>query len=212
MIPSSDETGGKGINPFHLTKEQEGICGAIRNAISCMIDKKTSVITISVTDYDAQIAAVLADTLQHRLQDYIIDYRTKKARIDLDYYEKLYRESKSAYNKAQRTYAAYADANQDAQLQAFIAKRDELENEMQIKFNVYSQMVTQVQNAQAKVQEKTPAFTIIQSATIPNRASSTPRSIVVLGFIFLGFFANAIWILYLKPFINNRKKKTATEE
>lgn len=40
--------------------------------------QKTSVISISVMDQDPMVAAILADTLQSRLQQYITEYRTKK--------------------------------------------------------------------------------------------------------------------------------------
>lgn len=184
------------INAFHLTKEQENIINSIRANLSCIVDKKTSLITISVTDQDPQVAAILADTLQQRLQNYITIYRTKKAKKDVNYYNKLFIESKNAYQKAQQTYAVYSDANEDAVLQSIESKRDELENEMQLKFNIYNQMATQLQTAEAKVQENTPAFTIIEHATVPHKASSTPRTLIVIIFMIIGITVDIIWIIY----------------
>lgn len=63
---------------FKISKKDYEICNAIRNSILCSIDKKTSVISISVMDQDPMVAAILADTLQSRLQQYITEYRTKK--------------------------------------------------------------------------------------------------------------------------------------
>jgi uncharacterized protein involved in exopolysaccharide biosynthesis len=58
---------------------------------------------------------------------------------------------------------------------------------MQLKFNNYSETSRQVQQALAKVQENTPAFTIIQRAIVPLKASSTPRSMMVISLsCFLG--------------------------
>ena len=37
-------------------------------------------------------------------------------------------------NKAQKTYASFCDANQDVLLETYIAKRDELENEIKTKY------------------------------------------------------------------------------
>lgn len=184
------------INPFHLTKKQAGICDHIRNNISCLIDKKTSVITINVTDLDPQVAAIVADTLQRRLQQYISLYRTQKARNDLSYAKKIFQESKQQYIKAQRLYAEYSDANTDIILQSFKSKQEELENEMQLKYNIYQQASMQLQTAKAKVQEHTPAFTMIEQATVPLRASSTPRSIVVVVFMLLGGMLDAAWVLF----------------
>ncbi len=202
---------GQGLDPFRLTQDEEEIVKGIKGSISCLVDKKTSVITISVTDTDPQVAAIMADTLQKRLQSYITKYRTKKARKDVAYYRKLLEESKAAYDKAQRVYANYADSNQDATLETIRSKESELENEMQLKFNVYSQMQTQLQQARAKVQEKTPAFTTLQNATVPNRPSGTPRSMIVFIFLCLGIAADALFVLWLLPKMKRKKAETSDE-
>ncbi len=69
------------INIFKLTKEQDNICNSIRGNISCIVDKKTCVISISVTDLDKVVAATIADTIQSRLQQYITFYRTKQNNV-----------------------------------------------------------------------------------------------------------------------------------
>lgn len=203
---------GQGLDPFRLTQDEEELVEGVKGSISCLVDKKTSVISISVTDIDPQVAAIIADTLQKRLQAYITKYRTKKARKDVTYYKQLLEESKKAYNKAQRIYANYADSNQEASLEIIRSKESELENEMQLKYNVYSQMQAQLQQAKARVQEKTPAFTIIQNATVPNKPSGTPRSMIVFFFLCLGVAADALWVLWLKDKIFHRKKKETKEE
>lgn len=192
------------MNPFRLTEDEEQIVDMVRGSIGCQIDKKTNVINISIADPDPQVAAIMVDTLQVRLQAYITQYRTKKARADERYYTKLQQESKEAYLKAQKAYADFADSNQDAILASVRSQEDELENEMQLKFNVYSQIQTQVQQARAKVQEQTPAFTIIEKATVPNKPSSTPKSIIITMFVVLAIFADICWVLFISP---NRKKK-----
>ena len=198
---------GSGIDIFHLTKQEEGIVKAIRTNIACLVDKKTNVITINVTDFDRQVAAIVADTLQNRLQEYIIAYRTKKANHDLNYYTKLAKDSKEEYVEAQRKYTSYCDAHMGNALASVEARRVELENEMQAKFNIYTQMNAQVQQCKAKVQENTPVFTLIQTPTVPNRASSMPRSFIVLLFVALGMLANALWVLYKNEKLEMRNEK-----
>ena len=205
LFKKKEDTQGKtGIDPFRLTQNEEDLIAGIRGATSCVVDKKTSLITISVTDQDAQVAAIMADTLQRRLQKYITNYRTQKARIDVVYYSKLFEESKNQYKKAQEQYTSFADSNADMKLQSFISKREELQNEMELKYRLYSQVATQLQSSHAKVQERTPSFIVIQASTVPNRSSSTPRSFTVLMFIALGIAADALWILYGRQFFRRR--------
>lgn len=186
------------INPTRLTVYEENLVNAVRGSISCIIDIKTRIITIGFKDQDPQVAAILADTIQSRLRAYITTYRTCKASNDLEYYQKLLEKSKEEYLKSQRRYSEFCDAHTNTILTSYQAKKDELENEMQTNFNIYTQMHTQVQQAKAKVQQDTPAYTIIQQATVPNRASSTPRSIIVLMYTIFGAVLASVWILFFQ--------------
>ena len=195
----------KTVDPFRLTKEQTAIAKSIDKRVVCDVDKKTMLITINVTDQDPYIAACMADTVKHRLQDFITDYRTKKARVDLDYNRKLYNEAKARYDKARRLYAEYADANQDMVLQSARTKLIDLENEMQLQYNAYNTIAQQLTAAEAKVQEETPAFTTLQSATVPVQKSGPSRAKMCLIFTFLAFLGATVYILHkenqLKPLL-----------
>ena len=188
MIKGEEEPGkGHKPDPFCLTKKEFDVCKNISKKIDCKVDKKTSVITIDVEDQDPLIAATVADSVQEHLQHSITDYRTKKARVDLEYMEELYAEASQQYKKARQKYASFGDANSKVALQAVQSQLDELENEMQLKYNIYQQVVEQLQLAKAKVQEKTPAFTIVQNATVPVKHSSRPKIVTLIIWMILGF-------------------------
>jgi uncharacterized protein involved in exopolysaccharide biosynthesis len=193
------------VDPFRLTKKQVAIVKAIDKNIICSVDKKTMVITINVTDQDAVIAAKMADTVKTRLQKFITDYRTSKARVDLEYNQKIAAETKARYEKARQKYAEFADANQDVILQTVRQRQTELENEMQLQYNAYTQVAAQLLAAEAKVQEVTPAFTTLQSATVPVRKAGPKRAQMCLIFLFLAFLGITVYILYkeddLKPLL-----------
>lgn len=174
-------------DPFQLTKKEDEIARAITRKIDCSVDKKTSVITITVEDQDPLIAATMADSVQVHLQKAITNYRTNKARIDLEYMEKLYDEAHLQYVKARQKYAAYGDANSKVVLQSVQSVLDDLENELQLKYNIYQQVVEQLEVAKAKVQERTPAFTIVQNASVPIKHSSRPKIVTLLIWMVLGF-------------------------
>ena len=184
------------VNPFHLSKMQHNIAHKIGKSINCTVDKKTSVITIEVTDQDPVISAVMADSIKNRLQAFITQYRTQKARNDLAYMEKLFMESKEEYVTARQQYAAYSDANQDLILQTYRAKQEDLENEMQLKYNAYTQMYEQLQISKAKVQESTPAFTVVQSASVPLKHINKSKLMVMTIFMFLGFVLRVLILMW----------------
>lgn len=201
---SDDEAVSDSINPIKITKEQKKIVDALEKSMICLYDKKTDAITISTQAQHPEVAQQMADIIQKRLQEFITDYRTHKARIDEDYYQKLYIQSQKDYHKAQREYSAYADANTSVVLESYRTRRSELENEMQLKFDVYSRMSNQLQSAQAKVQERTPAFATIQPATIPIRPSS-PRRMIAVAMMFLLSFTGSVGWLIVKDYFNKHK-------
>lgn len=192
------------VNPKHLTKKEYDVAKNIMGRIDCSVDKKTNVITIVVEDQDPLIAATVADSVQMHLQRTITDYRTKKARNDMEYMQKLFDEAHMEYAKARQKYAAFGDSYQNLKMQSYVLKGDELENEMQLKYTIYQQVVEQLQLAKAKVQERTPAFTIVQEATVPVKHSSRPKIVTLIIWMILGFLLRSGILLWRnrRSFIN----------
>lgn len=195
LFGSQEETSNK-VNPFRLTKEQTEIVEKMEEKVVCDVDKKTFVITIDVTDQDPLIAATMADSVQTRLQDFITDYRTRKARVDLAYNQKLFKEAQARYEKARLRSAAYSDANRHTIFAGKQSEQTKLENEMQLQFRAYSQVAAQLQLAEAKVQEETPAFTTLQPATVPIKKVGPKRTFIVLIFLFLAILATTVFVFH----------------
>lgn len=192
---ASDEKPKKkgGIDPFHLTEREAGLFGRIKESVLCTVNKKTGVITISVRDQDPLVAAMMADSVQAHLQEHITKYRTSKARIDVEHYEELVKQSREDYDKAVNQYSEYCDKHTNIIMQTYISDRDKLENEMQSRLSTYSAMNNQLEAAKAKLQERTPAFTILQSPTVPVKPAGPKRMIFVLGMMILASLAFALW-------------------
>lgn len=200
------EKGGK-INPFMLTLEQAGIAESLSKLINVTNDKKTGVTTISVTMQDPLISATVTDTVLVKLQKYITEYRTNKARHDLSYTEKLYEEAKQDYHIAQQNYARFVDGNLNVVMQRFKAEQERLQNEMSLAYTVYNQVAQQLQMAKAKVQEITPVYTVVEPATVPLQAAKPNKMMILIGFIFLAGIGAVGWILFVKDLIKSWKTK-----
>lgn len=195
ILGKKTETSDK-VNPFRLTKEQMEIVEEMDKKVVCDVDANTLVITINVTDQDPLIAATIADSVQVRLQNFITDYRTRKARIDLAYNQKLYNEARERYEKARVRSASYNDANQHVFLDRIRSEQTKLSNEMNLQYQTYSQVAAQLRMAEAKVQEDTPAFTLLQPATVPVKKSGPKRAMICLVLLFFTFCATTIWSIH----------------
>lgn len=182
-------------DPFRLTKLEDKIVQGISANINCTVDKKTDVITITTTAQDPLVAAQLADTVMERLQAFIIDYRTKKARIDLEHVSTLCEEAHQKYLDKCSEYAAFADTHQDMVLQSYRSKQEQLENEMQMAYNAYNSLAQQKLMAESKLQERVPAFTVLQNASVPVKPAGPKRMITVAFLLIVAFVVRTIMLL-----------------
>lgn len=173
------QAGGKKINSFRLNKKQEQLVKTVKENIGCALDKKTGILVISVTDQDPLICATMADSVRVRLQQFITQYRTSKALVDVKYYKQLTEESYLEYKRANQAYTDYADTHQGATLTAVSSRETELENAMDKAYTSYTAYRTQLEAAEAKIQERTPAFTLIEASSVPVKPAGPKRMIFV---------------------------------
>lgn len=183
------------LNPFQLTPKENRKVATLRQSILADIDKKTGITTLSVTLQDPKVTAMVADSVVAKLQQYIINYRIAKAKEDCSYLEQLYKERQQEYYNAQQRYARYVDANKSLVLQSVRTEQERLQNDMNLTYQVYSQVAQQLQVARAKIQEEKPVFAVIEPATVPLQPSGTSRKVIVLGFIFLAVCVTGGWKL-----------------
>ena len=195
------------LNPAALTQEQENIAKAIRESIALSVDKKNSVISLTVNAQDPKVAAKISEEVIARLQTYVTNYRTEKSRKDLEYYETLYEEARSAYFASQQRYAGYMDRNQGVVLQRVKTEQERLQNEMNLNYQLYNTCAQQLQAAKAKVQQETPVFTIINPPQVPLKRSKPSKVTILAACIFLGAVVAALWILWGRDFCAGLKKK-----
>ncbi len=191
---------------YNVSKKDNDLMDAIRDKITIDVDKKYGIISISVRDQDPLICKTVADSLMSHLQTFITKYRTNKARLDEVYYRKLMTEARQAYTRTRQAYGRYADANEEVVLASFKAKENDLENEMQLQYNTYSMLNTQWKAAKARIQDATPAFTILKGASVPIKPTGPKRMVFVLGMLLLATFLIIGYII--KDEIFNKASQT----
>ena len=102
---------------------------------------------------------------------------------------------KAEYDKALVKYSTNADAYTNSILTTYKAKVERLENDMQAKYNVYTAMNTQLQAARAKLQEATPAFTVIEGASVPMKPAGPKRMLISIAMMIFSFFVLSGYLL-----------------
>lgn len=194
---------------IELSKKESQKIESLKKKIVASVDKKTSMTSVTATFQDSKVAAVVADSLVKKLQEYIIDYRTSKSKEDCLYLEKLFKERQQEYYEAQRKYADYMDSHDNIILQSVRTEQERLQNDMSLAYQVYSQVAGQLQVARAKVQEEKPVFAVVEPAVVPLYPSGTSRKVYVLVFVFLSVCIVISWNLFGKDLLSKFKEVCA---
>ena len=121
---------------------------------------------------------------------------------------KNFMEKQASYESAQKKYANFVDANQNIILLSYRAEQERLQNEMNLAYQVYTQVSQQLQMARAKVQEITPVYTVVQPATVPLKPAKPNKLMILIGFMFLAGVGSVGWILFVKDLLKGWKKQT----
>ena len=205
-------TGHAEVDPYHLTLEQGKMVNALGESISISVDKKTYLISIATTAQNPKVSADLCQLVVSNLQKYVVNYRTEKSRHDLAYYQQLNEQAQKEYYEAQQRYARYVDANQGVVFQRVLIERERLQNEANLKYQVYNTTAQQVNNAKAKVQMETPVCAVIQPPTIPLKRTKPSKAKILVAFMFLGFCFGAVWYLWGKDLVAKLRGKDEEPE
>lgn len=197
LFTDDDAMASDTLDAYNLSPKQFELVKNLGTRISANVDQKSLVITLSAMMQDPKVSAQLADTVTSRLQKYITAYRTEKARQDLYYAKKINEEARQAYYAAQKNYATASDRNQSLSSRSAAIALERLQNEASLAFNLYNSTSQRVQMAEAKVQETTPVFAVVQPAIIPVKPAKPSKAFILIGFVFLAFIASAVYILFV---------------
>lgn len=190
----------------NLPKKERNVVKYFSENLSVMVDsKKTGKAELSLVMQDPLVAATVLNAVINDLKAYMSEYRTSKARQDVDNLSVICAERKAEYYAAQQAYAAYSDANKNVILQSAQAERERLQQEMNLAYQVYSQVATQLETARIQEQQAKPVFTIVEPVTVPIQKYAPSKAKILVIWTFLLGCAAAAWILFGKKTLDTIK-------
>ncbi len=181
---------------INITKQESVILSTLQNSIVVEIDKKSNLINISATSLDPVVSANVANLVLNQLRKYIITYRTEKARKELDFLIQRQAEARNRYDQALFTLSNYKDQNRNVFLNVAKDQGKKLQYDVDLAFNVYSNLTNQTTEAKIKLQKETPVFKVLAPAQIPLKRVSPKRSLITLGGFFLGLFIALLGVFF----------------
>jgi uncharacterized protein involved in exopolysaccharide biosynthesis len=183
------------LETIRLDKKQDDLVKEFQKRIGTTLDKKTGVISIAVKMQDPVIAATIVRYAQDYLTKYVVTYRTEKTLKDIKFLEARIGEAKRRYDNALYSYSSYQDRNKGLFLNIAKDEGKKLQYEVDLSYNLYAELAKQLEEAKIKVHRETPIFKVLEPAQIPVKKSEPKRSVMVLGFAFLGLILSMFVVL-----------------
>ena len=194
------------LDPQNLPIKVRGAVKDIRESISVAVDKKTGKTEISAEMQDPLVVATVVEAVMENLKAYMSNYRTSKVRQDVENLTVIYEQRKAEYYEAQQEYAQYVDANRNVALRSAEAESERLQQEMNLAYQVYSQVATQLEAARIKEQEAKPVFAVLEPVCVPNKKAAPSKAKLFVIFAFLAGCCAAGWALFGEEYFNKIKE------
>lgn len=189
-------TPGQKIDFINIDIKEAQILKKLTSYIKVEVDKKTMFLSITCTLQNPVIAANLTSIVQSQLTKYIVNYRTEKVRKEMEFLISRQSEAKKRYDQALFTYSNYKDQNRNRFLNVAKTQEKKLQYEVDLAFNLYSSLTSQLSEAQIKVQKETPIFKVLEPAQVPLSRSSPKRSLITIGAMFIGIFVSLLIVFF----------------
>jgi uncharacterized protein involved in exopolysaccharide biosynthesis len=185
---------------YSLNKEEKKAYDAIQGALQVSTNPKEGYVTISYSFPEAKPAAEITNQLYRTLEKYVASFKSEKLEDNLQFVEESYETARQDFLKAQSRLAAFQDANRALATATARATERRLQSEFDIAFSVYNELAKQREQARIAVKENQTILSLVNPAVVPSEKSAPRRSIILIGFLFLGIIIACGWVLG-KPFV-----------
>ena len=190
---------------IRLTVDQDKIRQIVEANVTLETNDKEGYVTLKSTFGEAPLAAEIAQKAQELLQQYITEFKIEKAAAQLDFIQQRYEEKKAEFEKAQAELASFRDRNKNVTSALARTQEERLQSDYTLAFNVYSELAQQLEQAQIKVKEDTPVFSIIKPVVVPIEDNNSGFMTLII-WTFLGGVIAIGWI-FGKQFLATVKEK-----
>jgi len=172
--------------PFELSDKQRDVRKILSGLISLEVNAKDGLLTLAAKMPEARAAAQLGQRALELLQQYIIEFKIKKAKANLDFIQQRYDETAQKYEAAQQRLASFSDRNKNVSLATAKTEETRLNSQYNLIYSIYSELAKQLEQAKIQVKQDTPVFTIIEPISVPTKKSKPNRPMILLIWLFLG--------------------------
>lgn len=202
---SSEEFNGSDKSIQSISRAKWQMTKRINNQLTFERNDQNGAIIIAVEMPDPDAAAQMTTHAIKLLQEYIIDYKTKKKKEELNYLIKRYDEQRKERDSIQIELAEYRDQNLVLSTSKSKTRLENIENEYNLQNQVLVELATNIETQKLEVERSFPVFQIIEPAIKPFSPEKPSKLLVAILSVFLGLIIS-IGSIYLQREYRKLKK------
>ncbi len=181
-----------------LTKEQMEIVETLRERLSISVNQETGILTLNSKFPDPQGAAEIGQAGIKLLKQHVKEYRTQKARQNLEFVQEQVKEARKRFEEAQQRLAEFRDSNQNLATAKAQSREQELQSRYDLTFNLYNSLSQREEQAKLDLQEEIPVLSVLQPVSVPLNDNTSGLFILIVsgmlgGIISLGWVVVSNW-------------------
>ena len=187
---------------LYPTEEEEEAMKTVSGMLSVGVDQETGLMTVSIASGDPLFSSQLTESFVEHLKERVRAIRTQKTRETLDFIRDRFREAEQELNRAEERLANFLDRNTNPQTAKMQTERERLQRQVTFKSQLYSEMQTQLTQAEIELQKSNPVITVLEQPVPPLEASGPKRKLIVILSLFLGA-GLGIGLAFVRTFVGN---------
>ncbi len=193
----------------NISTIEESIIWMLRERL--IIEASGRIISLSVKMPEPQVSAELNVIVLEKIIDYVVAYKTKKQRENLQFIKERFQESRQDFEKAQLRLASFRDENFSLITAVAKSRADQLVAEYDLVFSTYKGLAQQREQAEIQLKKDTPLFTEFEPVSVPSISAEPNFPRIILMYIFFGisFGGLVIFFVIIRDFLGEVKNSKA---
>jgi hypothetical protein len=172
-----------------LSREENQPISQLQARITLSMDG--NLITVETRMPDRKAAAMLNVLVIERIQEYVTDYQIEKAKQNVDFIQRQKEQAMERYEESQRALAEFRDQNINLATNVARTEEERLSNQRNLTFNIYNSISVELEQAQLRLQEETPIFSVMQKSSLPTASLGSSNRVLAIYLILGGFIGLA---------------------
>jgi len=190
---------------LYVTEAEEAAMETLREMQNVSVDNETGLMMISVTSEHPQLSADLVRCLISHLSERIRQIHTEKAQQNLDFIRSRFENAQRELRDAEEELARFLDRNHSPQTASLRTQLERLQRNVTFKSELYSELQTQLTQAEIELQKVQPVLTVVEQPIPPTKPTAPNRILAVLVCLGIGLMLG-ITLSFVKTALEHQKE------